>query len=440
MCFHCHGQLITGTHTFQSPKMASINTRIKIRMISSLFRKGGFNPTVSSLTSTYSSSHKPNPRICDDSDNNNNRNDSFRNISVMSALGCISAATLLYAKSHWKRNDTLASLFLPETAHCSETESRSKRFNFIAEAVEMAAPAVVSIQCTEVIGTIFGHMTVQPSGSGFIINEEGHVLTNAHVVRNSRKVKVTMSNGKTLNGAVSFVDPNTDLALIKLKLGRGEKLPYLPFGNSKDLRSGEWVIALGSPLALSNTITAGIVSCVHRPSSEMGLAEKPDMEYIQTDAMITKGNSGGPLVNLDGQVIGVNTMTAGPGISFAIPSNFVKEFIEATKKAKKKPNENKYGLGVSLLTITPDLAYRLHARGGLPRDVTQGVLLVEVWSDGAADDAGLMRGDVIVGINGKHLRTSKEVQRLVQLGQIMEFQVIRNGTSRTIVVTPSLLN
>ena len=182
---------------------------------------------------------------------------------------------------------------------------RSKQYNFLAEAVEIAAPAVVYIESSRSVPTIFGEATAVSSGSGFIVDKNGYILTNAHVVGNSRNVKVKMVTGRVVSGEVTDTDHVADLALIKLSTPVTEELPALGFGNLADVRPGEWVVAMGSPLTLENTITAGIVSSVHRPSEQLGLHHRPDMEYIQTDAPITTGNSGGPLVNLDGEVIGV---------------------------------------------------------------------------------------------------------------------------------------
>ena len=363
------------------------------------------------------------------------------------ALGCLYTAVLYWRSKRvsdstqnytaWGSSWKIPQMFI-QSANCAEEpeKPRSKSFNFLAEAVEMAAPSVVYIERTHVLDTVFRQVVAQSSGSGFIVDEDGYVMTNAHVVRNARTVNVRLSDGRDIKGTVTNSDEVTDLALIKLQLKIGEKLPVAPFGSSKSLRPGEWVIALGSPLSLSNTITAGIVSCVHRPSAEMGLSfEKPDMEYIQTDAPITIGNSGGPLVNLDGEVIGINTMTAGPGISFAIPSDIAKEFLNSTKTSKKKPAK-KYGLGVSMLTITPNVLYSLRSRRQITSSVTQGVLLVQIWPGSPADSAGLRNDDIVVKINGREVKSSKEVYKMVQQGRPMDLEIVRSGQKMLITVTP----
>ena len=328
-------------------------------------------------------------------------------------------------------------------AHCvnSDGRSSSQRFNFLAEAVEIASPSVVYVEKSQRVTTIFGEMVGVFSGSGFIVHDGGYVLTNAHVVANSRSVQVKLSTGRVVKGEVTDIDQVSDLALIKLELPGNEKLTAVKFGSSSSLRPGEWVVALGSPLNLTNTITAGIVSSVLRPSRELGLEHhKPDMEYVQTDAPITHGNSGGPLVNLDGEVIGVNTMTAGPGISFAIPSDFAQNFVEkAVKTVKKETKATKYALGVSMLSINPRILRVLLQKMSLPRDLTHGVFLANVWGNSAAAQAGLRTGDIIVRINGKNVHSSRDVNELVQRGERLEMVVVRKGKWVTVSAVPEPL-
>ena len=351
-----------------------------------------------------------------------------------------------------KRLPSLRSIPFPQLrAHClddsgSDDNRPSKRYNFLAEAVEISAPSVVFIERHRKVATIFGEATSVSSGSGFVVGDGTYVLTNAHVVGNSKTVKVELKSGRKLNGEVTDMDQIADLALIKVNLPSDEKLPALEFGSSSKLRPGEWVVALGSPLSLSNTITAGIVSSVHRPSKELGLHQyKPDMEYVQTDAPITVGNSGGPLVNLDGKVIGVNTMTAGPGISFAIPSDFAKKFVEnaSGKTVRKKPRlwgETKYAIGVSMVSVTPGLLMHMRYRSSLPSIATHGVLLAEVWPDGAAAAAGLRKFDVIVKINGKDIYTCSDVVEMVHSGAKLEMEVARESKWLDITVQPEPLD
>ena len=321
-------------------------------------------------------------------------------------------------------------------AKCTTDNSRlrrSQKYNFLAEAVEKAAPSVVFIEKSEPVDTIFGRQMSVSTGSGFIVSRDGYVLTNAHVVGSARSVKVKLASGTVVKGEVTDLDQVADLAL--LKLSTKQELPALEFGSSAELRPGEWVVALGSPLSLSNTITAGIVSSCHRPSRELGLHRGgPDMQYVQTDAPITIGNSGGPLVNLDGEVIGVNTLTAGPGISFAIPSDFAREFVSRANKTTRRPG--KFVIGISMLTITPDLCHVLQQRGAVPDDLEHGVLVAQVWPSSVAAQAGLRKGDVIVRINGQEVTSSRQVYDMVQSGKRLHMEIVRNLSRKTVTLAP----
>ena len=327
------------------------------------------------------------------------------------------------------------------SAKCSTQDTadhspRSQRYNFLAEAVERAAPSVVFIEKSQSVSTIFGPQTAVSSGSGFIVSEDGYVVTNAHVVGGARSVKVKLASGEVVKGDVTDIDQVADLALLKLNVKRS--LPALKFGSSASLRPGEWVVAMGSPLSLSNTITAGIISSTQRPSKELGLhSHGPDMQYVQTDAPITVGNSGGPLVNLDGEVIGVNTLTAGPGISFAIPSDFAKNFVVNANKTARV--QGKYAIGISMLTITPEICYALQQRGVLPSGLDHGVFVAQVWPSSVAAQAGLKRGDVIVQINGKRIASNSQVYSLVQSGQRLTMEIVRNSERKTIYLVPDKL-
>merc|ERR1739838_230946 len=225
------------------------------------------------------------------------------------------------------------------------------------------------------------------NGSGFIVSEDGLILTNAHVVTNrprSSSVMVRLQDGEEYEGVIEEVDTMSDLALVRIKRNG---LGIMPLGSSSDLRPGEFVVALGSPLSLSNTITSGIVSSTGRGGKELGIRSPKDMQYIQTDASITFGNSGGPLVNLDGEVIGINSMKVTSGISFAIPIDYAKEFMTKAQKKRdtlakfpdSKSGSRRRYLGITMLSLTPEILMEMQTRSGgphIPTDTTHGVM---VW-------------------------------------------------------------
>ncbi|ETV69696.1 hypothetical protein, variant [Aphanomyces astaci] len=228
--------------------------------------------------------------------------------------------------------------------------------NSIADAVEKAAPGVVNI-------TIYSHHQPTSSGSGFLIDPSGLVVTNAHVVAHVSRhssITVTLENGQKYEATVHSFDTKADLALVQLNDPPATKLPTVAIGTSSSVRAGEWVIALGSPLSLQNSVSAGIISATARRGSELGFAPSHRTEFLQTDAAINVGNSGGPLVNLDGQVIGINTMkVAGgiSGISFAIP---IDGGMQVINQLRQHRTVTRPYVGMQMVefggTILPDIA------------------------------------------------------------------------------------
>ena len=309
--------------------------------------------------------------------------------------------------------------------------------NFLADVCDMALPSVVYIEST---GS--GHAMIASSGSGgsgFIIREDGLVLTNAHVTAGARTVSVRLHDKRKLKGLVVAIDQIKDLALIQLNVAA--PLPALKLASTDDLRAGEMVLALGSPLRLTNTITSGIVSQTSRRSDELGL--RGEMSYIQTDAAIISGHSGGPLVNLDGEAIGINTLTAGPGVSFAIPSDYAIKMLEKlnSKHTSLKP---KYYLGVQMISLTPQMIHTILQRTGdlFPSDVTEGVLIASVHSHSPANSAGLQRGDVITQVNGQAVSSAGEVLQNIPKGKPLKLKIIRKNLNSpiTISVLPELVD
>ena len=253
-------------------------------------------------------------------------------------------------------------------------------------------------------------------GSGFIINQDGYIVTNNHVIEDTDEILVKLANEKEYTAEVVGRDSKTDLALIRLK-GKGP-FPVAPLGDSDKLEVGDWVLAIGNPFGFDHSVTAGIVSAKGRV-----IGSGPYDNYIQTDASINPGNSGGPLFNTRGEVIGINTaiISTGRGIGFAIPINMVKELLPQLKDSGKV---RRSWLGVSIQPVSEELAASFGM--GSPR----GALVTSVMEGEPADKAGVKRGDVILRFNGKEIKDVRELQRLVAgttIGSIVDLVVFRDG-------------
>jgi serine protease Do len=263
-------------------------------------------------------------------------------------------------------------------------------------------------------------------GSGFLISDDGHIITNNHVVSEAAKITVRLSDKEEYEAKVIGTDEKTDLALIKINAKH--TLSQLPLGKSGDLQVGDWVIAIGNPFGLEQTVTAGIVSAKGRV-----INAGPYDDFIQTDASINPGNSGGPLLNLKGEVVGINTaiFSSGGGnigIGFAIPIDQARVIVE---QLKAKGKVTRGWLGVSIQSVTPELAKSF----GLKEPI--GALVAEVTKDGPADKAGVHRGDVITTFNGTTVKDSHELPALVArtpVGEKAEVVVLRNGKEQSISV------
>ncbi len=260
-------------------------------------------------------------------------------------------------------------------------------------------------------------------GSGFIISEDGYILTNDHVVDGADEIKVKLSDGREFTGEIRGLDPKLDLALIKIDAG--ENLPVAKLGDSEAIKVGEWVMAIGNPFGLEQTVTVGIVSAKGRV-----IGAGPYDDFIQTDASINPGNSGGPLFNVQGEVIGINTaiVAQGQGIGFAIPVNMAKQIIP---QLRDEGHVTRGWLGVTVQALNKELADSF----GL--DSTHGALVNEVINDSPADKAGLKRGDIIVEYDGKQVGELNDLPRLVAatpVGETVQVKVFRDGKERTVKV------
>ncbi|GAB1544028.1 HhoA/HhoB/HtrA family serine endopeptidase [Scytonema sp. NUACC21] len=332
--------------------------------------------------------------------------------------------------------------------------------NFITAVVERVGPAVVRIDSTHTVThptseifddpffqQFFGSESPAPPskevvrgvGSGFIINSNGEILTNAHVVNGADTVTVTLKDGRTFKGQVMGTDAVTDVAVVKIK---ADRLPTISLGNSDQLKPGEWAIAIGNPLGLDNTVTEGIISGTGRSSSQVGVPTER-VNFIQTDAAINPGNSGGPLLNAQGQVIGMNTaiIQNAQGLGFAIPintaSNVAKQLI-----AKGKV-EHAY-LGVQMVTLTPELKQQINNNPNAPISVyeSQGVLVVKVVPESPAAKGGIRAGDVIVKVNNEPMNQADKLQQTVEntsVGSNLQLEIRRNEQTLNLTIKPGAL-
>jgi serine protease Do len=266
----------------------------------------------------------------------------------------------------------------------------------------------------------------QSLGSGFIIDPDGYVVTNNHVIEGASEIHVILSNDTKLDAEVIGHDPKTDVALLKVKSDK--KLPFVKFGDSDKSRVGDWVIAIGNPFGLGGTVTAGIISARAR-----NINAGPFDDFIQTDASINRGNSGGPLFNLEGEVIGINTAIFSPsggsiGIGFAAPSALAKPIIE---QLKEHGRTFRGWLGVKIQMVTDEVAESL----GMGR--TYGALVAEVTPDGPAEKSGLKAGDVIIEFGGREVEEMRFLPRMVaetEIGKKVSVIVLRDGKRREIDV------
>ena len=271
-------------------------------------------------------------------------------------------------------------------------------------------------------------------GSGFIIDSSGIILTNAHVVDKADKVTVLLKDGRSFEGKVQGADEVTDLAVVKID---GRDLPVAPLGDSGQVSVGDWAIAVGNPLGLDNTVTLGIVSTLQRSSTQVGIPDKR-LDFIQTDAAINPGNSGGPLLNQQGDVIGINTAIRpdAMGIGFAIPINEAKTI--SAKLARGERIAHPY-LGIRMATLTPQIAAENNndPNSSFMVPEVNGVLVVQVLPNTAAASGGLRRGDVIVEIEGKPITTAEQLQRTVEnsgVNQVLQIKVRRGNQTNTLSV------
>ena len=333
--------------------------------------------------------------------------------------------------------------------------------SFVARAVEKVAPAVVRIDTERAVerqpfdptlidpllrdllgDPPLGQERERGQGSGVVIDTDGLVLTNAHVVERVDTVSVTLADGRQLDGQVVGTDSVTDLALVRLQ---GHDLPpKAPLGDSEIMQVGDWAIALGTPFGLERTVTLGIVSSLHRNINSLGFADKR-LDLVQTDAAINPGNSGGPLVNSEGEVIGINTLVRsgpGAGLGFAIPINLARRVADQLEQQGEVVHPY---IGLQLVALTPRMA-RDHNRD--PNSLVQlpersGALVQSVMPDGPSDRAGLRRGDLVIAVDDRPVPDPQallEVVDAASLGTPLPLKLLRNGRELTLSVKPAPLS
>jgi S1-C subfamily serine protease len=372
-------------------------------------------------------------------------------------LSAIASSSIGYLAA--QRNVTIPNAITPAVAtptvavNATSTGIAAAGGNFITEVVDKVGSSVVRINTSRTTGQaqnadsplrrFFGEVpesggqqVEQGTGSGFII-ENGKVITNAHVVQGADKVTVTLKDGRVLQGKVLGLDTVTDVAVVKIE---GNNLPSVALGDSEKLKPGEWAIAIGNPLGLDNTVTAGIISATGRSSSQVGDGSKR-VNYIQTDAAINPGNSGGPLLNASGQVIGMNTaiLRNAQGLGFAIPINQVQRV--ASQLAAKGKVEHPF-LGVQMISLTEQVRQQINqdSSAGIKIDVDKGALIGKVMANSPAAQGGVKDGDVIIAVNGQNVSSASDVQTEVEKSQVGSEMVLglrRNGQNIQVTVRPT---
>lgn len=391
---------------------------------------------------------------------------SFKQLATSVSLLAMGAGTGILASQYWLKPEPTRPI-APDSApvvQSLKTDSvpaarsplQAQNSNFIAAAVERVGPAVVRIDSSRQVSNdlpgafrnpffrrFFGDELPAPkeriergTGSGFILSPDGRILTNAHVVSGTDTVEVTLKDGRTFEGRVVGADSVTDVAVVKIN---ANKLPVVKLGRSDGLIPGQWAIAIGNPLGLDNTVTAGIISAIGRTSSQVGVPDKR-VSFIQTDAAINPGNSGGPLLNDRGEVIGINTAIRADaqGLGFAIPIETAQRVAE--QLFSKGRVDHPY-LGIQMVDLTPALRKEINDSSELKLKVNrdEGVLIVRVMENSPAAKAGIQQGDIIQKVEGQLVKAAADVQAKVEASKIganLKLEILRNGQPQQIQIKP----
>ena len=382
----------------------------------------------------------------------------FKQVAIGASLLVVGGGGALIA-THFLGNrlqkQPLSFQFAPSNAVSVSPDARNNS-NFIASAVEKVGPAVVRINATRRVSSnvpeafrnpifkrFFGDQLPAPedrvergTGSGFILTSDGRLVTNAHVVEGTDSVEVTLKDGRTFQGRVVGIDPVTDVAAVKIDT---QNLPTVVLGKSTTILPGQWAIAIGNPLGLDNTVTAGIISATGRSSNQVGVPDKR-VSFIQTDAAINPGNSGGPLLNDRGEVIGINTAIRADaqGLGFAIPIETAQRVFE--QLFTKGQVDHPY-LGIQMVDLTPAIRDEINrdSEGEITISEDQGVFIARIAENSPADQGGLQPGDIIQKINGTPVKSASDVQAQVEASKIgtpLEIEVKRKNQVQTMRVRP----
>ncbi|MBF2018812.1 MAG: trypsin-like peptidase domain-containing protein [Hydrococcus sp. C42_A2020_068] len=379
------------------------------------------------------------------------------------AVGSLSGCTIDWGRENRPAIAPSPTVEQPENQSDRSLTPTADDTNFVVAVVEKVQPAVVQINTSRTVRTqvpslpeefndpffrrFFGdrfptqtqERVVRGIGSGFIINSQGQILTNAHVVSDADTVTVTFSDGRTVDGKVLGKDPVTDIAVVQIP---GDNLPVVELANSDSVRPGQWAIAIGNPLGLQETVTVGVVSATERSASALGISDGR-IGFIQTDAAINPGNSGGPLLNARGQVIGINTAIIGgaQGIGFAIPINTAQRIAQEIISTGKA--EHPY-LGIEMLPITPELKQQINSapNSDIRIEADRGLLIARVVPNSPAARAGLRAGDVIQSVGNRPVANADELIRTLEqngVGNNLPIEVLRNGQTVQVTVRPEPL-
>ncbi len=382
----------------------------------------------------------------------------LKQVALYATLPLLGAGVTVFGGRLFQQSPAIAQDTAPQIIAQNRTAAMAEG-NFIADAAEKVGPAVVRINASRTVKTkerpemfddpmmrrFFGEMPDQPrervqrgTGSGFIYSNDGLIMTNAHVVAGADTVEVVLRDGRKITGKVLGADSLTDVAVIRVN---DRNLPMVNLGDSDRLRPGEWAIAIGNPLGLDNTVTAGIISATGRSSSQVGVPDKR-VGFIQTDAAINPGNSGGPLLNQRGEVIGMNTAIIGggaQGLGFAIPIKTAKRIAEQLMSTGKV---NHPYLGIRMTTLTPELRKEITSDPSSNLEVKddRGVLVFRIERSSPAAQGGLKPGDVIKKVGGKSVETAEQVQQAVEassVGADLAIELSRNGQTMSVTVKPA---